>query len=39
MKEMVGFVQMVRKQIYGKTMQKLGQIGEIWRMSWGIYER
>ena len=28
MNVMVGFVQMARKQLYGKT-QKLGQIGEI----------
>ena len=39
MKEMVGFVQMERKQLYGKTKQKLGQIGEMWRTSWGIYEK
>jgi len=35
---MVGFVQRARKQLYEKP-QKLGQIGEMWRMSGEILEK
>jgi len=38
MKDMVGFVQRARRQLCIKT-QKLGQIGEMWRMRGEILEK